>query len=78
MPYIHNNSKVISDFVPVIKFRQLLLSEHKVTVVIAQYVVLSVNANISISDCACTFSLHCQSICSSAGMEIDMKMFLCF
>lgn len=77
MPYIYNNSKLISDFVLAVKFRKLLFSEHKVTVVVAQHVVLSVNANTSINDCAWIFSLHCLCMCNAVGMEVEMKMFLC-
>lgn len=54
---------MISDFLLVIKFRQLLFSKHKVTIVIVWHVVLYVNANTFISDCAWTFSLRCPSIC---------------
>lgn len=77
MPYIYNNSKLISDFVLAVKFRQLLFSEHKVIVVVVQHVVLSVSAMTSINDCAWTFSLHCLCLCNSVGMEVETKMFLC-
>lgn len=76
MPYIYNNSKLISDFVLAVKFRQLLCSERKVIVVV-QHVVLSVSAKTSINDCAWTFSLHCLCLCNSVGMEVEMKMVLC-
>lgn len=75
MPYIDNNSKFISDCVPTNKFRQLLFSEHKMTVVVTRHVVLPVNANTSINDCAWTFSLHCLCLCNAVGMEVEMKMF---
>lgn len=74
MPYIDNNSKLISDCVPTNKFRQLLFSEHKVTVVVTRHVILSANASTFINDCAWIFSLHCLCLCNAVGMEVEMKM----
>ena len=76
MLYSYYNSKLISDIVLAVNFRQLLCSKYKVTVFAAQHVVLSVNADTCINDCAWTFSLHCLHKCDAVRKEINMKKFL--